>query len=53
VAGRIKHARKVATCLTACRGWRQHSGMGPLLPCLLLKGRQCERDGGWVTELYI
>ena len=24
--------------------------MGSLFPCLLLKGRQCERDGGWVKE---
>jgi hypothetical protein len=29
------------------------NAMGPLLPCLLLKGRQYERDGGWVKELYV
>ena len=27
--------------------------MRPLLLCLLLKGRQCERDSGWVWELFI
>ena len=27
--------------------------MGPYCHVLLLKGRKCERDGGWVKKLYV